>query len=65
MLLCFLELILVAKGHLEELQKAEMFSKSKLLPVVFIKTHYWINQRQYILLQRWSLQTGFIVYDSY
>ena len=34
-----------AKGHLDELQKAEAISKSKLVPSVFIKTHYWINHR--------------------
>ena len=28
-----------------ELQKAEIVSKSKLVPSVFIKTHYWINHR--------------------
>ena len=33
------------KGHLDELQKAEIASKSKLVPSVFIKTHYWINHR--------------------
>ena len=33
---------LVAKGHLEELLKAEIVSKSKLVPSVFIKTRYWI-----------------------
>ena len=41
----FLELIWVAKGHLDELQKADIVSKSKLVPSVFIKTHYWINHR--------------------
>ena len=35
----------VYKGHLDELQKAEIVSKSKLVPSVFIKTHYWINHR--------------------
>ena len=45
MLLCLLELIYVAKGHLDELQKAEIVSKSKWVPSVFIKTHYWINHR--------------------
>ena len=30
----------VAKGHLDELQKTEVFNKSKLVPSVFIKTHY-------------------------
>ena len=44
-LLCLLELILVAKGHLDELQKAEIVSKSKLVPSVVIKTHYWINHK--------------------
>ena len=34
-----------AKGHLDELQKAEIVCKSKLIPSVFIKTHYWINHR--------------------
>ena len=34
-------------GPLNELQKADtcMVSKSKLVPSVFIKTHYWINHR--------------------
>ena len=41
----FLELIYVAKGHLDEPQKADIVSMSKLVPSVFIKTHYWINQR--------------------
>ena len=40
-LLCLLELIYVAKGHLDELQMAEIVSKSKSVPSVFIKTHYW------------------------
>ena len=40
-LLCLLELIYVAKGH----QKADIVSKSKSVPSVFIKTHYWINHR--------------------
>ena len=31
---------------LDELQKADIVSKSKLVPSVFIKTHYWINYRQ-------------------
>ena len=31
--------------HLDELQKADMVSKSKLVYPVFIKTHYWINHR--------------------
>ena len=44
-LLCLLEHIWVAKGHLDELQKAEIFSKSKLVPSVFIKIQYWINHR--------------------
>ena len=44
-LLCKLELIQVALGHLDELQKAEIVSKSKLVTSVFIKTHYWINHR--------------------
>ena len=43
--LYLLELILVAFGHLDELQKAEVVSKSKLIPSVVIKTHYWINYR--------------------
>ena len=30
---------LMAKGHLDELQKAEIVSKSKLVPSVCIKTH--------------------------
>ena len=33
------------KGHLDELQKAKIISKSKLVPSVFIKTHYWINHK--------------------
>ena len=32
-----------AKGHLDELQKADIVSKSKLVPSSFIKTHYWKN----------------------
>ena len=44
-LLCLLELILVAKGHVDELQKAEIVSTSKLVPSVIIKTHYLINHR--------------------
>ena len=32
-----------AKGHLDELQKAEIVNKSKLVPPVFNNTHYWIN----------------------
>ena len=36
-LFCLLQLILVARGHLDELQKAEIVSKSKLVPSVFIK----------------------------
>ena len=35
----------VALGHLDELQKAEIISNSKLVPSVFIKIHYWINHR--------------------
>ena len=31
--------------HTYELQKAEIVSKSKLVPSVFIKTHYWIHHR--------------------
>ena len=34
-----------ALGHLDELQKAEIVSKSKLVPSVFIETHYWITHR--------------------
>ena len=34
-----------AKGHLDELQKVDIVSKSKVVPSVFIKTHYWINYR--------------------
>ena len=34
---------LLALGHLDELQKAEIDSKSKLVPSAFIKTHYWTN----------------------
>ena len=37
MFLCLLELISVAKGHLDELQKADIVSKSKLVPSIFIK----------------------------
>ena len=44
-------------GHLDELHKAEMVSKSKLVPSVFIKTYDWSNYRYWILLKRWSLQT--------
>ena len=32
-----------AKGHLDELQKAEIVNKSKSIPSVIIKAHYWIN----------------------
>ena len=35
----------VAKGHLDELQTAEIVKTSKLAPPVIIKTHYWINHR--------------------
>ena len=35
----------IANGHLDELQKSEIVSKSKLVSSVFIKTHYWINHR--------------------
>ena len=34
-----------AKGHLDDIQKAEIVSKSKLAPSVFIKTHHLINHR--------------------
>ena len=34
-----------AKGHLDELRKAEIVSESKLVPSVFTKTYYWINHR--------------------
>ena len=44
-LLCLLELIYVAKGHLDELQEAEIVNKSKLVPSVSMKTHYWVNHR--------------------
>ena len=30
-------------ANLDEPQKAEIVSKSKLIPSVFIKTHYWMN----------------------
>ena len=30
-------------GHLDELQKAEIDKKSKLVPLVSIKTHNWIK----------------------
>ena len=33
-------------GHLDELQKADIVNKSKLVPSVFIQIHYWINHRQ-------------------
>ena len=33
----------VAKGHLDELQKAEIVNTSKLVHSIIIKTHYWIN----------------------
>ena len=39
-ILCLLELIQVTKGHLDELQKAEIVSKSQLVPPVLIQTHY-------------------------
>ena len=34
-----------AKGHLDELQKADIVGTSELVPSVIIKTHYWINHR--------------------
>ena len=34
-----------AKGHLDELQMAEIVNNRKLVPSVFIKTHFWINHR--------------------
>ena len=37
--------IMIAKGHLDEHQKAEIVSKNKLIPSVLIKTHIWINHR--------------------
>ena len=37
-----------ALGHLDELQKAEIVSKSKLVPAVFTKTHKWISHTQAI-----------------
>ena len=40
-----MELIYVAQGHLDELQKAEIVNTSTLVPLVIIKTHYWINRR--------------------
>ena len=33
------------RRHLDEFQKAEIVSKRKLVPSVFIKTHYSINHR--------------------
>ena len=36
-LLCLLEPIWVAKGHLDELQKAGIINTSKLIPLVIIK----------------------------
>ena len=33
------------KGHLDELQEAEIVNTNKLVPSVIIKTHYWRNQR--------------------
>ena len=36
---------LFAKGHLDELQKAEIGTKSNLVPSFFIKAHHWINHR--------------------
>ena len=33
----------MAKGQLDELQKADILTKIKLVPSVFIKTHFWIN----------------------
>ena len=38
-----MELIYVANGHLDELQKAEIVSKNKSVPSVSIKTLDWIN----------------------
>ena len=34
-----------SKGHLDELQKAEIVNTEKSVPSVIIKTHYWINHR--------------------
>ena len=36
---------ITAKGHLDDLQKADIVSTSKMVPSVFIKTHYWIDHR--------------------
>ena len=44
-LMGFFSAVWMAKGHLDELQKAEIVSKSKLVPSVFIKTRNWINHR--------------------
>ena len=33
----------MAKGHLDDLHKAEIVNTSKLVPSVIIKTHYWLN----------------------
>ena len=30
---------------LDELQKADIVTKSKLVPQIFIKTNYWMNHR--------------------
>ena len=35
----------LAAGHLDEPQKAEIVNKCKLVRLVFIKTHWWINHR--------------------
>ena len=39
------DISLPSGAHLDEVQKAEIVCKSKLVPSVFIKTHYWLNHR--------------------
>ena len=34
---------IMAKSNLDELQKADIFSTSKMVPSVWIKAHYWTN----------------------
>ena len=43
--LAFVSENILSRGDLDEPQKAEIVSKSKLVPSVFVKTHYWINHR--------------------
>ena len=46
------------KGHLDELQKAYIVSTSKLVPSVFIKTHYITGNKIYYRGGRYSRQVS-------